>query len=130
MGAPFNGKNGLIYVGGTELTGANAWTINVTTESAEYVKFGDSWKGRTVGVNDWAGNVTAYDMADEKILFTAATGGVAVALLIYPTRSTLTSYYSGNVIFGMSSDGGMGGNVNKNGDFVGNSTLTAAGFAA
>ena len=38
-----HGKNGLIYVSGAGLEGANAWTYAIDTESAEYAKFGDDF---------------------------------------------------------------------------------------
>lgn len=129
MGAPYHGKNGLIYVSGTEIVGANAWSIAITTDNVETPQFADSWKKRAVGFNDWSGSIQAWDQLDEKTLIEAAVAGAAVALLIYPDRNTLTAYYSGNAIFGASSDGGVAAAVTHNGDFVGNDTLTIAGFS-
>lgn len=129
MGAPIHGFNGLIYIGGTELTGANAWNVAITKESAEAPQFGDAWKKRTMGQNDWSGSISAWEQEDEQIIATAATATTVTALLIYPSRSDLTNYYSGDAIFGMNSDGSTGSTVAKNGDFVGHDTLTIAGFA-
>jgi len=129
MGAPFHGKNGLIYVSGTEITGANAWNVAITQDSVETPQFGDSWKKRTVGMGDWSGSITAWQHDDAKLLADAATAGASVALLIYPSKNSLTDYYSGNGIFGFSSDGGVDAAVGTTGDFVGDDTLTIAGFS-
>lgn len=129
MGAPRSGKNGLIYISGTEITGANSWSINIEVDMAETPQFGDGWKKRIAGLNDWSGNVAAWDQGDDQVLQTAATAGISVALLIYPDRSTLTSYYSGNAIFSFGSEGDTASPVGNSVDFSGDDTLTIAGFA-
>lgn len=129
MGVPIHGYNGLIYISGVELTGANAWTLNITQDSAEVPQFGDRWKKRVVGMNDWSGNITAWLHQDSKALTTAALAGVSVALLLYPTRADLTDYFSGSAIFGgVGMDTNTSGGITRNGDFVGNDTLTIVGF--
>jgi hypothetical protein len=129
MGSPLHGINGLIYIGGTELTGGNSWSLNLPSELAEARQFGDSWVTRDKGVNDWSGNITAYNHLDSKLIATAATASAHTALLLYPDRNTLTAYYSGNAFFGMQADTGTGGMSNRNGDFSGNGALTITGFA-
>lgn len=130
MGAPRHGKNGLIYVGGTELSAANSWSIDVAADLVETGVLGDTWKGQLKGLVGWSGSINAYDYEDEKILFTAATGATAVALLIYPKRSELTDYYSGNAMFGgMTGDGSTSSAVNRNGSFTGDGALSMTGFS-
>jgi len=129
MGVPLHGYNGLIYISGTEITGANAWSLNIPQDSLEVPQFGDRWKKRVVGMNDWSGNITAWMHTDSKVITTAATAGVSVALLIYPTRADLTDYFSGSAIFGANMGAGTGAAISRNGDFVGNDTLTITGFA-
>lgn len=129
MGAPYTGKDGLIYVSGAELVGANAWEINSTNEVSEAPEFQDTWKKHVTGLLTWSGTISAWDQADEQQLFAAATAGASVALLIYPAAGTLTSYYSGNALFAASSSGSTTSAVAKNGDFTGDGTLTIAGFA-
>ena len=124
-----HGKNGLIYVSGTELAEANSWSVNIATDSVDVPKFGDTWKNKKQGMSAWSGNVTAWDDSSEKILFNAATATTdGVSLLIYPVRSDLTEYYSGTAIFGMSTSGGVSAPINRDGDFVGNGTLNATGW--
>lgn len=129
MGAPVHGKNGLIYVSATTLTGANAWSIDATMEAAEAPEFGDTWKKHTAGLLTWSGTLNAWEQEDQKLLFSAATANAAVALLIYPNRGDLTNYYSGNAIFGASSSGDTGSSVSKNATFTGDGALTVTGFS-
>jgi hypothetical protein len=129
MGAPYSGKDGMIYVSGTELVGANAWEINSTGDFIEAPEFQDTWKKHVMGLQTWAGTISAWDQSDEKTLFTMATSGVSVALLIYPDSSDLTSYYSGNALFAASAAGSTTSPVSRNGDFTGDGTLVATGFA-
>lgn len=129
MGAPFHGKNGLIYISGTEITGANEWSINITTDSAEIGQFSETWKKRVVGQHDWSGSITAWMHADSKVITNAAVADVPVALLIYPNRADLTDYFSGNAIFGAQLGGGMSSAAGRSGDFVGGDTLTISGFS-
>jgi len=129
MGAPYHGKNGLIYVSGTEIVGANAWSITFDVETADAPQFGDTWKKSVKGLRGWSGSVTAWDQYDDKVLQDSAVADASVALLIYPKRGTLTTYYSGNANFAFSSEGGTGGAVGNTADFTGDDTLTITGFA-
>lgn len=129
MGAPIHGINGLIYVSGTELAGANAWSIDSSIDAAEAPEFGDTWKKHVSGLLTWSGSLSAWEQEDDKLLFSAATAGTSVALLIYPHRDDLTNYYSGNAIFAASSAGDSASPVSKNATFTGDGTLTIAGFA-
>jgi hypothetical protein len=129
MGAPYSGKDGLIYVSGVEVYGANAWEINSSPEANEAPEFGDTWKKNTVGLLTWSGSITAWDQSDDQTLFTMATAGVSVALLIYPNLGSATDYYRGNAIFGVDAAGSTASSVSRNGSFIGDGALTAAGFA-
>lgn len=128
MGVPRHGINGLIYISGTELTGANAWAVNIANDAEEAIQFGGRWKKQLVGGRGWSGSINAYDHSDSKIIANAATAGQSVALLIYPTREDLSDYYSGNAVFGMASGGSTTSSVSRDGDFVGDDTLTITGW--
>ena len=128
MGVPRHGVGGLIYVGGSEITGANAWSLNLPKDSIETPEFGDTNKKRVIGLTDWNGTISAWDHTDSKVLTTAALYRGNYALLIYPDRTEATEYYSGNAIFGMRSGGGASAAIARDGDFVGNGTLTVAGW--
>lgn len=130
MGVPLHGRNGLIYISGTEITGANTWSLNISGDMVEVPQFGDTWKKRVVGMHDWSGSVNAWMHTDSKVITNAATANVSVALVIYPDRSDLTDYFSGSAIFGGAAlGGGTGAAINRDGSFSGNDTLTVTGFA-
>lgn len=128
MGAPFHGIDGLIYISGTELAGANSWSVNVDNDTEEAMEFGDRWKDLLVGGRGWSGSVGAWMHLDSKLIHDCAVSGNPVSLLIYPDFENLTDYYSGNAIFGASASGGTGGAVARDGDFVGTGALSIAGF--
>lgn len=129
MGAPFHGKQGLIYVSGVEIVGANAWTIDMARDTVEVPQLGDTWKKAAGGLLGWSGTITAWEQGDEMTIIDASTSVASVALLIYPTKDDTADFYSGNAFFGASSDGSTGSGVSKNGTFVGDGTLTITGFA-
>lgn len=129
FGTAVHGLNGLIYISGAELEGANAWSINIPSASGEYLKFGDGWMNREKGHKSFNGNISAWHDQDAKKLQDAATATVAVSLLIYPKRSDLTTYYNGSAIFGASSEGNTTSVVSQAGDFVGDGELTLTGFS-
>lgn len=128
--ASFHGFNGLIYVSGTEIAGANSWAVDISNESAETPRMGQTFKERVAGQNDWSGNITGWDQATADTLADAALARVPLALLIYPDRAVATRYFSGNAIFGSSHGGGAGAAVSEDGDFVGAAALTKAGWSA
>ena len=125
------GVNGLIYVSGVELGEANSWGIAVKTDKSKFATFGDSWKELCFGPSEWSGSIGGYHEQDSKRLQDAAVARIAVALLIYPKRSDLTTYYSGNAGFDFdsSAEAEGGGPVACSASFEGDSTLTMTGFS-
>lgn len=128
MGAPIHGINGQIYVSGSELTGANAWSIDSTVDAAEAPEFGDTWKKHVAGLLTWSGSLSAWEQTDQQILFEAATAGASVGLIIYPNRGDTTDSYTGNAIFAANSSGDSSSPVSKNATFTGDGALAINGF--
>jgi len=124
-----NGKNGLIYVSGTEIFGANAWDITVAHDATEYAVFNDDWKSNFSGLMGWSGSITALHDQATKVLYTAAAYDGTCALLIYPDSTDISTYYSGSAIFGMGSSGDMSSAVGMTADFTGTAALAATGFS-
>jgi hypothetical protein len=129
FGAAVHGINGAVYISGAILDGANAWSINIETQMADYLKFGDSWVNRLAGAKDWSGNVAAVHDQDAEKLQLAAIAGEDVSLLIYPQESDTTTYYSGRAIFSFSSEGGTDAAVAQSADFSGHGALAIEGFS-
>jgi len=124
-----HGINGGVYISGAALHGANAWSINIETQSAEYLKFGDSWVNRLTGARSWSGTLGAVHDQDAKQLQTAATAGEDVSLLIYPDSSASADWYSGRVIFSFGTEAGTDSAISQSADFVAHGTLSINGFA-
>jgi len=116
MAWPQCGHNGLIYVSGSEVPGANAWDLTLDTESVELRKFGDDWVERCVTFNSASGSIEAIDGMKE--LYDAAVAGESVSFLIYPNRDTLGEYWSGDAIFGAGGAGSVDSAVTASSSWV------------
>lgn len=114
---PKHGKNGLIYVSGTELPGANAWTVNIEADKADIPIFGDTGARKLKGLHNDGGSITAWHDQAAKILQNAAQADSHVSFVIYPDRNTLDDYYSGNAMFNYSSEGSMDAGISQSVDF-------------
>lgn len=130
MGAPLHGINGLIYISGIELTGANSWSLNIDQDTEETLQFGERWKSQLVGGRGYSGSIGAYQHLDSKVIHSAAVKGANVSFIIYPDKTVLGSYYYGNAVFGLASGGTTTSSVNRDGDFVGDGALGTIGFPA
>lgn len=122
MSLPVCGHNGYIYVSGIALAGANAWSIDVATETVELRKFGDDWIDKCVTFNSWSGSIDAID--DIQTLLNAAKAGDSLPLYIYPDRATTGEYYSGNAIFGHGASADTSSPVGVSSSFEGDGALT------
>jgi len=125
-----HGIKGLIYVSGSELNEANAWTIAFDNESVEIVYFGSSWKERLVGVSDWSGSLKSWGETDDNVLYNAVNARASVALLIYPDRADNTTFYSGSAVFSGDESGDVGSAYSRGWTFAGDGTLDATGWTA
>jgi len=124
-----HGIRGLVYISGTELSAANAWSLDFPNESVEIVSFGDSWKSRLCGVSDWSGSLASWGDTDDKVLYDAVNARADVAILIYPDRADNSTYYSGNAIFSGGESADVGSAYSRAWTFAGDGTLTATGWA-
>jgi hypothetical protein len=125
---PTAGHNGLIYVSGAELEGANAWSLDIPEASIEYASMGDTWKSRVAGQKGVTGSVAAWLDTAAKKLFEAATATVAVATLIYPDRNDTSTYYSFDAFFGMSNNADLNSMVGQTANFAVDGEVAATGW--
>jgi hypothetical protein len=122
--------NGLVYVSGSDLVGANAASISINTRTVEYITFGDTWVNNAAEISEWSGSLGAVHDQDAQLLQTQVTARTSVTLLIYPNRSDLTTYYNGSAIFtGFSHEAALGAAVMQTAEFIGTGTLTITGFS-
>jgi hypothetical protein len=129
MGAPSHGRNALIYVSGIEIVGANTWSLARSTSVVATPQVGEAYVRKVAGQYEWSGSINAWDQGDANPLADAAVAQTAVALLIYPYRTTAANYYSGSAIFSFTSDGGTSAGVSENVTFDGTGALTITGWA-
>ena len=115
---PRHGFNGIIYISGIELPGANQWSVNIQSDKADIPIFGDTGARKVKGLHNDGGSIQAWHDEAASILQDAAQANVTVSFLIYPYRGTLTAYYSGNAFFDMSSEGSMDSGVSQSSDFL------------
>lgn len=122
--APLHGVNGLIYISGNQVLGANAWNIAVSYDNAQGGAFGDTWKTTKGGLRGWTVSITALHDTGAALLYQAATAGTTATVVVYPTRSTLTRYWSGSAIFSYKANADTGSLVGESVDGTGDGTLT------
>ena len=130
-----HGLKACVYLGTvpTKLAEASGYTVSITGEECEVVRFEDTWKSRERGILDGAGSITAYHNQDAKVLATYAQQnsqtGVVTATLIYPDCSDVTTYYQCDAWFDFEATGDTGSCQTQTAPFRCDGELTKVGFA-
>lgn len=85
-----------VYLGAgpTKLAVASGWTISITGEECEVVRFEDVWKTLLRGVKSGSGSITAYHDQEAKVLADYAQATTLTDILLYPDCTDATTYYS------------------------------------
>jgi len=126
-----HGKNSLVYINGSQLTGANSWSLEIQHEFAEYAGFGDTWKSILSGLQSWSGGFEAYSDHDAQILQTAVLYDGTLPILIYDDQSDGSTYYSGSAGFSsFGAEGAMDAVQTQSAEFTGDGALAVNGFSA
>jgi len=128
-GTRIHGKQGLIYLSGSEVEEATLVTINHTTDSEEGPVFGDTYPPRAVGLQHWGGSITTWAVATVKDLQAGAQAGFSVALLAYPDRRDQTDYYSGSIILSFEANIDVTALQGVTASFDGDGNLVLTGFS-
>lgn len=99
------GYSGSCTVGGSLVTAAKAWSLDVTQETADTTNFSSNgWKESTATLKSWSGSITVIfdggDDAGQAALIAGVTSGAAVALVLSTDASGLgtSEKFSGNAI--------------------------------
>jgi hypothetical protein len=130
FGTAVHGVNGMLYSSGVHIESANAFTLNKIGEVSPYRLFGGAWIRKVAGPRDWNGSISGIHDQDANNLQDMVSGGAAFAILLYPRRSDLTTYYTGNVIFSnFTHEVNSDGVETTSADFEGDDTLTETGFS-
>ena len=94
----YNGKNGALAVGATNIAQLTNWTITENVDTVECSFMGASWKEYKAGVREFEGSAEAiYDGNDQGLATPLATGAT-VALTAYPESGDTDHSLSGNAI--------------------------------
>ncbi|MBM3748871.1 MAG: hypothetical protein FJW34_24140 [Acidobacteria bacterium] len=127
-----HGVKSLIYIDGTELTSANAWSVDVARDTAEGSAFGETWKTVKGGLLGASGSIDTWLEHDTKVLFTAATKAAyaSASVMIYPNRTDITDVISFDAFFGAGWAGDMGGIQTAPGSFTVDGAVTLTGFTS
>lgn len=91
-----HGIEACVYLGAgpTKLAVASGWTINISGEECEVVRFEDTWKELLRGVLTGSGSITAYHDQDAKILADFAQGSTETTVVLYPDCDDISTYYA------------------------------------
>ena len=129
--ARLHGVRALIYLDGTELTSANAYSIEAARDTAEASAFGETWKIQKGGLLGGSGSIDAWLEHDQKLLFTASTKAsyASATLMIYPNRADIIDVISCSAYFGTSFSGDVGSVQKAPGTFTVDGAITVTGFA-
>lgn len=115
--------------GYAEFEEAAGFSIGITGEEGEVVRHKSLWKERHRGVNDWSGSITAYHNQDAMVLATAAQSASAIPLLIYPSCTDVTTYYSGVAFFDFDHTSAVNAMQTQTASFRGTGAMLPVGFA-
>ena len=132
-----NERHGLmacVYLGTvpTKFAEAAGYTVSITGEECEVLRFENSWKERLRGALDSSGSITAYHNQDAKVLADYAQEdsqtGTATAVLIYPDCTDVTTYYQLSAWFDFEATGDTGSCQTQTAPFRSASAMSKVGF--
>jgi hypothetical protein len=125
-----HGISACVYLGTvpTKLPEASGYSIGITGEECEVVRFEDTWKERLRGVLDGAGSLTAYHNQNAKVLQDYAQASTETVILIYPDCSDVTTYYSLVGWFDVEATGDVGSCQTMTAPFRADGAVSKVGF--
>lgn len=128
--ARIHGRRGRVYLalasGGTAEPVAflSSWSISFATEKAEVTAFGDDNKTYVAGLPDASGEFSGfYDDATVQT-YTAATDGLPRKFYLYPSNSTVTQYWYGEILPDLSVNGAVNDSVQISASWNASSAIT------
>jgi len=129
-----HGISACVYVGGTaeanKLLVASGWTISITGEECEVVRFEDVWKSLLRGVLSGSGSITAYHDQDAKVLAEAAQDTSETLVILYPDCDDKDTWYDAVVWFDFEHTADVGACQTQTAPFRVDGPVNKTGFAA
>lgn len=131
------GYSGSCTVGGSAVTEAKAWSLDVTQETVDTTNFGSAgWKESVPTLKAWSGSITViYDGGDDTgqaSLIAGVTSGSEVAVELVTSASGLgtSEKFSGNaIITSMPITNDVNGIIEVSFSFEGSGALTQAAIS-
>jgi predicted secreted protein len=121
----YNGRNGALSVGGTNIAQLTAWTVSESADTIECSYMGQDWKMFKSGISMWEGSAEAV-FADAGTALSAATltVGTEVALVFYPDEGVAISYTGNAIVTSIETSADMEDVVRVSVAFQGTGALT------
>ena len=116
MSTCYEGKDGALSVGGTNIAMLTSWTVSQSAETLECAYMGVSWKDYKAGLNSWEGsaemNFTDLASAAGETPAQAAantlTIGSTVSLIFYPVDGGNMSFTGSAVVTSIDNNAALG----------------------
>ena len=128
MANEVHGIEACVYLNGAKLAVASGYSIGITSEECEVLRFEDTWKERLPGGKGAAGSISAYHDQDAKVLATLAQAKLAYPILIYPDCGDVTTYYQADALFDFEATGDVGSCQVQTSPFRVTGALVKVGF--
>lgn len=129
MANELHGIEACVWVDGAKLAVASGYTLSISADNCEVLRFEDTWKERHPGGRGAAGSITAYHDQAAKVLATLAQARLAYPILIYPDCGDVTTYYQLEAIFDFDASGDVTSCQMASSPFVATGAVTKVGFA-
>ena len=131
MANEMHGIAACVYMGAgpDKLAVASGWTINISGEECEVVRFEDTWKTLLAGVKSGSGSITAYHDQEAKILADFAQLTTDVDVLLYPDCTDATTWYSFSAFFDFEHTADVGSCQTTTAPFRVNGSVAKNGFS-
>lgn len=131
--ARIHGRNGALYVsltsGGTAepLAYTKKWSVDFKTDRQDVTAFQDTGKVYVSGLPDASGSFDGFYDTATAGTYTAAVDGLARKFYLYPTTSSVGTYFYGTAFFDFSIDTDVAGAVTYKGTWSAGSSVTKIG---
>ena len=126
-----HGIEACVYLGATpdKLAVASGWTLSITGEECEVVRFENTWKELLRGVLSGSGSITAYHDQDAKVPAEYAQASTETVVVLYPDCSDISTYYSMIVWFDFEHTADVGSCQTQTAPFRVDGEVVKYGFA-
>lgn len=127
------GRRGRVYIGIASGAAASAlpfvaqWAINFATDKIEVTAMDDTNKTYVSGLPDASGTFAGFFDDTTAQTYTAAVDGVARNFYLYPSLSTVATYFFGTVLPDFSLDSDVAGAVKMSCSWAAASPITKVG---